>query len=239
MMKRRDFLVSVLAATLAAPAFAQSGRGHLNQNDASAGIREALSKAARLATDRLAQRDGFFGDAAVHIPLPRRVSDLQSRLRPLGLSGLLDDLELSLNRAAESAMPGAQRIFIDTVRTITVQDAVGIVRGGDTAATDYLRGRTNSQLVSLLRPPMQDALQGSGAYAALEPIEPYVSSGNSLFSRFTGGSGGGQTSLREDLTDHAVNKALDGVFYYVAREEQAVRRDPVSRTSDILRRVFG
>jgi hypothetical protein len=126
---RRYFLsASLAAATCVTPAFAQT----IGQTEAARGVKEALTLAAQYATDRLGRRDGFFGDNRVRIPLPRTLARAQSSLRPLRLSGPLDDLQLRMNRGAEAAMPEARRLFVNAIRAITVRDAVTIVTGGDT-----------------------------------------------------------------------------------------------------------
>lgn len=237
-MHRRIFMAGAAAWIMAGSAQASGFARQFSQTDARAGLRQALEQAARLATDRLGLRDGFFGDPQVRIPLPRNIARLQRNLRSVGLSGPMDDLELRLNRSAEAAMPEARRIFLDAIRGITVRDAVGIVRGGDTAATDYLRGRSQGELTRLLRPRMESALQASGAYRLVEEIEPHLGGGGGFLGRLFGSSSAGD-SLRDSVTDHAVDKAIDGVFHYVGVEERAIRRDPVRRTSDILRRIFG
>lgn len=233
-MRRRAVLrwiaISAGAAVVAASASSQSLRsliGGVSERDAARGVREALSIAAGLATDRLGRPDGFFGDPRVRIPLPATLAQAQARLKPLGLSQPLDDLELRVNRGAEQAMPAAKKLFLDAVRGLTIADALGIVRGGEGAATAFLRQRTEPDLTSLLRPPMEKALAGAGAFAAAERVarQPLL-----------------QTALgdvRRSIVDFAVTKALDAAFLYVAEEERAIRQDPVRRTSDLLRRVFG
>lgn len=214
-MDRRAFVLSAAACLVSGPAWAQPSWRSLTERDAQSGLRSALSLAAELATDRLGRRDGFFGDPVVRIPLPRSIARVQSNLRGLGLSGPIDDLELRMNRAAEAAMPAAGRIFADTIRSITLRDAVSIVRDGDSAATDYLRGRSEGELTRLIRPPMQETLSASGAYRLVESIEPHLSGGNGFLGRVLGGrsmSG----DLRDTLTDHATDRALDGVFHYIA-----------------------
>lgn len=124
-------------------------------------------------------------------------------------------------------MPEAARLFTDAVRTVMIADAVQIVRGGDSSATTYLRGRTETRLTTLLRPPMTQALTSSGAFTLMRTALREV----------------GLASMTSDLRTEVINfstaKALDGCFLYIADEERAIRRDPVRRTSDILRRVFG
>ncbi len=226
-MRRRMVLVGALGA--AAPAWAQPAPllDILTQGDASRGLREALSLAAIGATDRLGRRNGFLEDLRVHIPLPRSLAQTQQMLRRVGLSAPLDDLETRMNRAAEAAMPEAKRLFLDVVRSITIEDAINIVRGGDTAATAFLRQRTDRRLTTMLTPPMRETLTASGAFTVLTAAAREI------------GMGSMSTQLRRDVTDFAVTKSLDGAFMYIGEEERAIRRDPVRRTTDILRRVFG
>lgn len=229
MMLRRLLLIGLAVA--ATPAWAQTQPQPLldilTQGDASRGIREALSLAATNATHKLAQPDGFFADPQVRIPLPGTLGQAQRGLRGFGLSGPLDDLERSINRGAEAAMPEAAGLFVDAVRSMTLGDAIQIVRGPSDAATQYLRGRTETRLNRLLKPIMADALDASGAYGLIQGVAREL--------RMTSAA----RSLRGDVTDFSCEKALDGAFHYIAQEEQAIRRDPARRTSDILRRVFG
>ncbi len=232
-MRRRFFVLAGLAVA-GAPVLAQPAAGQtqrifesLTQGDAARGIREALSLAATRATDRLGREDGFFGDMRVRIPLPGMLGRAQDSLRGLGLSAPLDDLQLRMNRAAEDAMPAAKGLFIDVVRSITLTDAIQIVRGGDTAATTFLQERTTPQLTRMLTPPMTRTLRDAGAFTALDYAAGRV------------GMRSASTQLRRDVTSFAVEKALTGAFAYVGEEERAIRRDPVRRTTDILRRVFG
>ena len=223
-MHRRLFVGASLAAFVA-PA---SASDRLSQADASTGLKQALTLAAQTATQRLGARDGFFGDDRVRIPLPRALANIQRNLHPLGMSGPLDDVQLRMNRGAEAAMPQARTLFVNAIRSITVEDAIGIVRGGDTAATDYLRRRTEPQLTTALRPPMQAALASSGAFGALDRANRVIAS-----------SGLGGADLRSQVIDFAVFKALDGAFLYIGEEERRIRRDPVRQTTGLLREIFG
>jgi len=226
-MHRRDFLsvsLAALTASAATPAFA----ANLSQAEAARGLKDALTIAAQTATQRLGQRDGFFGDDRVRIPLPRALANVQRTLKPLGMSGSLDDLQLKMNRGAEAAMPQARRIFVTAIRTVTVQDAVGIVSGGDTAATDYLRRRTEPDLTTALRPPMTSALSSAGAFRALDRASGALQ-----------GYGVSGDNLRGQVIDFAVSKALDGAFLYIGEEERRIRHDPVKQTTSLLRTLFG
>lgn len=222
---RRVFIAALLAST---PAFAQRPLlDGLTQGDASRGIKEALSLASMNATNRLAQPNGFWGNPQVRIPLPGVLGQTQRTLSRMRMSGPLDQLQENLNHAAESVMPQAATMFTNAVRTITIADAIDIVRGGDNSATTYLRGRTETRLTSLLRPPMTRALTDSGAFTLMRSALREVG-----LSSMT-------SDLRTEVINFSTTKALDGCFYFVAEEERAIRRDPWRRTSDILRRVFG
>jgi hypothetical protein len=232
-MNRRDFI----STGLAAGALAGFAPGAFGQSAAGPAVREMLTSAARLSTARLGARDGFFGDSVVRIPLPGTLRSAQQRLRPAGLSGPLDDVELRMNRAAESAMPAARDLFVNAIRSVTIEDAAGIVRGGDTAATQFLRGRTATQLTGLMRPPMQRTLEQSGAYSAMDAASNLVTARSGL-----GGLFGGRApaaNLRDQITDFAVEKALDGVFHYIGVEERAIRRDPIRRGASMIGRLMG
>jgi hypothetical protein len=225
---RRRFILTGLFASAAAPAFAQRPLlDSLTQRDASRGIKDALGLAAMNATTRLGQANGFWSDNRVRIPLPGLLGRTQQGLRPLGLSRPLDALQENLNHAAETTMPQAGGLFVGAVRGITIADAVDIVRGPDDSATRYLRGRTETRLTSLLRPPMTRALTESGAFTLMRTALREV------------GLAGTTGNLRTEIISFATSKALDGCFFFIAQEERAIRRDPVRRTTDILRRVFG
>ena len=132
-----------------------------------------------------------------------------------------------MNRAAESAVPEGKALVLGAVRQITIEDAVQILNGGDTAATDFLRGKTEAQLRVAFTPYVRNSLAKAGAFTSLEQVASSY------------GVGGVTSKLQADLTDHAVGLGLDGMFYYVAQEEKKIRENPLARTTDLLRRVFG
>ncbi|WP_298913265.1 DUF4197 domain-containing protein [uncultured Algimonas sp.] len=234
---RRTVLLSLSALPLAAcetldPALIEGvlGAGTLSEGDAALGIRAALDNGVGNALSKLGRRDGFFGNPVVRIPLPAVLQDLQSYLAPVGADGLLVELQQQLNRGAEKAAPVARDIFIGAVRDLTIRDAIGIVRGSDTAATDYLRTRTSADLTTLFAPILQDALADTGALRLIDEVESQIP-----VALVTGAD----VDLKRDLVRHGVDHALRGVFHYIAEEEVAIRRDPAARTSAILKRVFG
>ena len=202
-------------------------QGALSQAEIDAGLREALTVGTNLVAAQLGQTNGYFGDSQIRIPLPKTYRDIQSGLSRVGASGPLDDLELRMNRAAEAAVPEARTLVLGAVRQITIEDAVQILSGGDTAATDYLRAKTETQLRAAFTPYVKTSLAEAGAFTSLEQVA------NSY------GVGGVTSSLQNDLTNHAVTLGLDGMFHYVALEEKKIRENPVARTTDLLRRVFG
>lgn len=223
-MNRRALIAALAASAATTPAWAQFG---FSEADAARGIKDALGLAAQAATSRLGRTDGFWGVPRVRIPLPRALERTQRSLQPMGMSAPLDNLQESLNHAAETTMPQAARLFSNAIRTITVSDAVGIVRGGDDSATRYLRGRTETSLNGLLRPPMTTALTQSGAFGLMRSALSQVG-----MSSMSG-------ELRTQIIDFSTTKALDGCFLFISEEERQIRRDPVRQTTSILRRVFG
>jgi hypothetical protein len=192
-----------------------------------AGLREALTLGTQNVAARLGQKDGYFLDPRIRIPLPPSWRNVQTNLARIGASAPLDDLEMRLNRAAEAAIPQARTLVIGAVREMTIEDARAILRGGDTAATDFLRRRTETQLRQAFTPHVQSALEGSGAFTAADRLAGEY------------GLAGATTGLRSEITGHTVGLALDGLFLYVAEEEKKIRENPLARTSDLLRRVFG
>jgi len=224
---RRTALAFALSA-ISAPAFAtQPLLDSLTQGDASRGVRDALGLAAMNATTRLGQRNGFFGDGRVKIPLPGLLGAAQQNLTGFGMSAPLDALQEQINHAAESTMPEASTIFVRAVRDMTIGDAIDIVRGPDNSATTYLRERSEDRLTTLLKPPMREALTQSGVFTLLRTALRQV------------GMASMTNNLRTEVVDFSTAKALDGCFFFIAQEERAIRTDPVRRTTDILRRVFG
>ena len=202
-------------------------QGGLTNLEIDAGLRQALEIGATNVSSQLGAENGFFGDSRIKIPLPARLAELQSGLGKVGLSAPLDNLQLQMNRAAEAAMPEARKLVVSAVQSITLEDAVGILRGGDTAATSFLRDKTEASLRDAFTPYIQTALSQTGAVQSLD----------SAASKY--GLSAVASDLRGDMTDHAVNFGLDGMFLYVAEQEREIRENPVARTTDLLKKVFG
>ena len=199
----------------------------LTTADVSAGLKEALIKGVSTGSDQASKTDGFFKNPEIKIPFPPEVQKVENKLRDLGMNKLVDDFVQSLNRGAEQAAAEAKPIFISAVRGMTIQDAWNILKGEDKeAATNYLRRTTSKALYNSFSPVIGNALEKTNATRYYGDI---VNTYNKI--PFV-------EKVNPDLTDYATNKAMDGLFLLIAKEEKAIRQDPVKRTTDLLRRVF-
>jgi rhamnose utilization protein RhaD (predicted bifunctional aldolase and dehydrogenase) len=191
-----------------------------------AGVREALSVASDRAVALAAKPGGFLDNALIHIKLPKTVRKIGSALRAVGMGKQVDELEVGLNRAAERASAEAKPVFVDAIKRMTLQDAVGIVRGGDTAATDYFRGATEETLRERFRPIVASSLAKVGARRQYD----------SLVAEYRALPFAEPTDL--DLDDYTTKKTLDGLFALLAQEETKIRKDPAKQTTALLRKLF-
>lgn len=212
---------------VAESALGGSTSGPLSTDEITRGLKEALTTGSNAVVSQLGRSDGFSGDPAIRIPLPNALVKARDFASKFGLEGSFDDLELRLNRAAEEATPKAKALFVGAIQSMSVEDAKGILQGPDNAATEYFRGKTGTQLQSQMRPIVDDALAKVGA----------VSSFNKLLSQYNNIPLAPKVDA--DLTGHVVEEGSDGIFFYLAQEEKAIRENPLKRTSEILQRVFG
>ncbi|MDF2189990.1 DUF4197 domain-containing protein [Paraflavitalea sp. CAU 1676] len=202
--------------------------GSLSNDDIVAGLKEALSVGATNGANKLSAVDGFFANAAIKVLLPPEAQKVEKTLRAAGMGKLVDDAILSMNRAAEDASKSAAPIFLDAVKTMSFQDALGILKGSDTAATGYLRGKTVPALTAAFRPVIEGALEKTGATRHWKTVfETY----NKLPTSFN--------KVNPDLSGYVTEKALGGMFFQVAQEEQKIRKDPAARVTETLKKVFG
>jgi len=204
---------------------------NLSQSQIDAGLKEALSIGAERAIEYLGKPGGFLNDANVRIPLPSAVEKIASGLRMAGQGALVDEFETTMNQAAEAAIPKTLDIVKETVSGMTLDDARRILQGGDDAATRYLREKAGSSLKQAIKPIVSKATDQVGATASYKQLTAGASSG------LLGGLLGGGTSL--DLDNYVTEKALDGLFYKLAQEEKAIRENPLARSTDLLKQVFG
>jgi hypothetical protein len=197
----------------------------LSSDEVVSGLKEALSLGAQKSTDKLSATDGFFKDAAVKILLPKQVRDIESKMRMFGMGKLVDNAELSMNRAAEDASKSAAPIFLSAIKQMSITDALNILRGTDTAATAYLRRTTTLQLTNAFMPIVEESLKKTDA-------NKYWKDVFTTYNRFS------SKPVDTDINSYVTGKALDGIFYYVAKEEVNIRQNPAGRVTDILKKVF-
>lgn len=205
--------------------------GTLTAAEVALGLKAALDNGVGNALSNVGVLNGFLGNDLIRIPLPKVLQDVQSVLRPIGADGLLVELQDQLNHGAEKAAPVARDIFLEAVRGLTITDAFDILRGTETAATEYLQARTTSRLGQLFAPIMENALNQTGALRLVDEV-------SSQLNTVPFGPNLG-VDARNELIAHGVDYGLKGVFYFIGEEEKAIRANPAKRTSDILRRVFG
>jgi Protein of unknown function (DUF4197) len=206
---------------------AQANVDALSNQDAVSGLKAALEKGSGVAVDVLGKTDGFFGNNAVKIPLPESLKKYEKLMRNFGMGKYADELILTMNRAAEAAVPEAKKLFVDSVKKMSVQDAKGILTGGQTAGTDYFKRSTSDQLRERFLPIVKKA---TAKVKLAEKYNEYAQKGVQF---------GLVKKEQANLDDYVTQKTLDGLFYMVAEEEKKIRQDPVKAGSDIIRKVFG
>jgi hypothetical protein len=189
------------------------------------GLKEALRVGAGNSTHKLSSVDGFFADAAVKILMPAEAKKVEQKLRAVGMGKQVDGAILAMNRAAEDAAKSATPIFINAIKGITIQDGLGILKGSDVAATAYLKDKTLAQLTEAFRPVIEQSLQKVDA-------TKYWKTVFSTYNTFSA------DKVDTDLTAYVTEKALTGIFYQVGVEERKIRKDPMARTTDLLKKVF-
>lgn len=206
--------------------YATGASGGLSTTEIASALKQALEVGAQNSSGKLSAVDGFFKDAAIKILLPAEAQKVEKTLRDLGMSSLVDKAILSVNRAAEDAAKSAAPIFIDAIKTMTIQDALGILKGGDFAATNYLKTKTTTALTTAFKPVIESSLSKVGATR-------YWGDVFNTYNKFA------TNKINPDLSGFVTEKAIGGIFYQVSLEEQKIRKDPVARVTDLLKKVFG
>ena len=207
-----------------------AGSAGLSNADVISGLKEALTKGAEHSVAVASVADGFWQDPRLRIPFPPEAQKVKNTLNDLGMSSQVEKFELTMNRAAENAAKEAVPIFVNAIRGMSVADGFAILRGGDHAATNFLKERTTAELTSRFRPTVETATK----QVALTSYWTPLAGAYNKTLLFTGGE-----AVDPDLDAYVTQKAIDGLFVLVAEEEQKIRQDPMARTSDLLRRVFG
>jgi len=197
------------------------------QSEIVSGLKEALKVGIKNAVVSTNKKDGFYGNSLIHIPIPEEANKVMKALKDLGMNQLVDDFEKSLNRAAEEASGKAVDVFVDAITKMTIEDAVGIWQGEDDAATQYLKRTTYTDLENAFSPITKKAIEATHVTMYWDDIAnvynniPFV------------------TKVNPDLNKYVNEKAIDGLFLLVAKEEKDIRENPEARVSAILQKVFG
>ncbi|GAB2862385.1 DUF4197 domain-containing protein [Hymenobacter ruber] len=224
---RLSDLKNILTKPAGSTSSSSAGIGGLSNADAANGLKEALLQGIGKGADQASQTDGFYLNRLIRIPFPPDAQRVATTLRSIGLGSQVDKFELSLNRGAEDAARSAKPIFISAIKSLTFSDVWNILTGQKDAATQFLKRTTSTQLVSAFSPIMQKSLDQVGAtryYTQLATTYnqlPLVQ------------------KVQPDLNQYATGKAVDGLFTLIAQEEANIRENPVARTTELLRRVFG
>ena len=209
------------------PKVPATGAATSDEQTNAAGIKEALAVGTERAVTSLSRKDGYFGNAAVKILMPSSIQKVADVARMAGYQKQVDEFILSMNRAAEAAAPMASRYFGDAIRDMTLEDVRGILTGGNTAATDFFRRKTNDKLYAAFKPVVSQKVGEVGATRAYK----------NMMGRYESVPMMGGQSL--DLDHYVTTKSLDGLFYMVGQEEKSIRTNPAARTTDLLKTVFG
>jgi len=221
-------ILCVLAAAVTLGSAALSAAADLSgltNQDAALGMRDALTQGAGKAVELLGRQGGFLDDAKVKIPLPDNLRRIESGLRLMGMKKQADELVVTMNRAAESAVPEAKTLLVDAVKNMSVQDAKGILTGGDTAATEYFRRATSEQLTQKFLPIVTEWTNKVGL----------ANQYNSLVER---GAQLGLVGKDERIENYVTRKALDGLYLVIGEQERAIRQNPVGAATGAARKVF-
>ncbi len=191
-----------------------------------AGLKEALEVGTGRAVALCGRHDGFMKNEAIRILLPPKLQPVGRGMRLLGMGEQVDDLEIDMNRAAEQATPQAKQIFVSALRKMTIEDARGILTGGETSATEYFRRTTSADLTTVFTPIVHQSMQKVGVIRQYDGVIKNAPGGAVLASEF-------------DLDKYVVGKTLDGIFLMLGEEERKIRKDPAAQTTELLKEVFG
>jgi hypothetical protein len=198
----------------------------LDESTVAAGLKEALQVGSERAVSATSQTNGFLSNDLIRIAMPDELSMMAKTLRSIGFGGQVDAFEVGMNRAAERASAEAKPVLVDAVSQMTLTDAMGILQGGDTAATDYFRGKTSDTLRAKFTPIIKEKMGQVGLYNQY----------NQLMSSYTALPLVSKPTF--DLDTYVADQGLDGLFTVLAQEEQSIRSNPAARTTELLKKVF-
>ena len=198
----------------------------LTEKDAVDGIKEALANGTQESVKLVSVQNGYWGNPEIKIPFPSEAREMETELRNIGMSKKVDEFNESMNRAAEKAANEAKPIFIAAIKGMTVKDAISIVRGADNAATIYLKNTTSSELIIKFQPIIKTSLDNVNA-------TKYWTNLITIYNKIPL-----VKKMNPNLTEYVTQKAIDGLFVMIAKEELKIRKDPAARVSDLLKKVF-
>ncbi len=221
-MKGGELAGSVLSALSTA-----GGTGGLDEATVAAGLKEALTLGSERAVASTSKPGGFLDNNLIRIAMPDELSTMSKTLRAIGFGSQIDAMEVGMNRAAERASEEAKPVLIDAVSQMTLTDAMGILRGGDTSATDYFRSKTSDSLRAKFLPIIQEKMNQVGLY------QQY----NQLMGTYNALPLVKKSTF--DLDNYVADQGLNGLFSTLGREEQSIRANPAARTTELLKTVFG
>lgn len=201
----------------------------LSNDEVIAGLKEALQVGTERSVNVAGTPDGFWNDGRIRVPFPPDAIKVKNTLMDLGVRKPVEDFERTLNKAAEEAAKEAVPVFVDAITSMTIQDGFNLLRGGENAATHYLREKTTATLTAKFRP----VVEGATAKVALTSYWKPVANAYNTATALTGGH-----AVEPDLNAYVTQRAIDGLFVLIADEEKKIRRDPLARTTDLLRKVF-
>lgn len=236
-MTMRSSLLGLLVFMLTVPALAQmdaiskhlglGSQSALSDSKIASGLKEALQVGASNAVKLTGRPDGYFGNPAIKILMPKSLRPIETGLRAVGYGPKVDGFVLSMNRAAEAAAPAAKKIFTDAVLSMTFDDARKILSGGNTAATDYFKAKTTDQLTAAFRPVVEKTMDENGVTQQYKQLLGQAQSIPFMKNQ------------NLDITNYVVSQALNGLFYMLGQEEIKIRQDPAAQTTALLKQVFG
>jgi hypothetical protein len=207
--------------------FLNSKNKGLTEKDAADGIKEALVNGTGQSVKVVSIQDGYWGNPEIKIPFPAEAQEMESKLRAIGMGKKVDEFNVSMNRAAEKAATEAKPIFVAAIKGMTVKDAINIVKGADNAATMYLKNATTPELIEKFQPVIKTSLDNVNA-------TKYWTDLITMYNKIPL-----VKKMNPNLSDYVTRKAIDGLFIMIAKEELKIRKDPMARTTELLRKVFG
>ena len=202
-------------------------KNSFSEEEAANALKETLNKGIGKGVSVLSVKDGYFANPKVKIPFPKNATKVADKIKKLGMQKQVDEVVLSINRAAEDAANSAKSIFVDAIKKMSIKDAIGIVKGNKTAGTDYLNRNTNSSLAKAFKPIIKISLEKVNATKRWESVMntynkiPFVE------------------KVNPELETYVTEKAISGLFFMLAQQEIAIRENPKERTSALLKKVFG